>query len=170
MGNLTAFLLSSVLVFCLPVPTLEIKPRNTDAPSAALRFSRAARPHQQSQHLQARGEPSCSCPDPCPHRRSTSRDSLGGRAVPRASLGRGIPRDALSLSSSEARHPDATGRATAEARRDAGNIWHAPLPHRLYLRVKAEGNDYEAQIRSLSGGGTQQVILSDRNNNLFLYI
>lgn len=28
----------------------------------------------------------------------------------------------------------------------------------------------EAQIRSLPGGGTQQVILSDRNNNLFLYI
>lgn len=166
MGNLTAFLLSSILVFCLPVPTLEIKPRNTDAPSAALRFSRAARPHQQSQHLQARGEPSCSCPGPCPHRRSTSRDSPGGRAVPRASLGRGIPRDALSSSET----PDATGRATAEARRDTGNIWHPSLPHRLYLQVKAEGNDYEAQIRSLPGGGTQQVILSDRNNNLFLYI
>lgn len=90
-----------------------------------------------------------------------------GQSPPRASLGRAVPRDAVTLVPWDILISGMSGSRGTEGRGE--HLAPSPL-HRLYLRVDAEGNDLETQKPSLSGGGTQQRMLSVRNNNLLLYI
>lgn len=150
--------------------------RNTSAPTAALQFSRAATPPPANPTLAGVGKTILLVIWSA----SSSEEEIQLPTDPQSRapvwpeagcLRRMVPTGVQHLTpSSDPRHLYVTGRPTATVQVDVGGPL-SPLPCSLGLPAgKNRGQSLRDTKTSLHGGGTQQIVLSDRDNNSFLYI